>query len=418
MDEENQTEETEQTISNATSTISNGTKKVVNGAKKISKALSKVARAIHTVISAIVSFVAAFWWLILIIFGVVLIDTLIITIFGMGITAGINGVYENGKYTPSAGAMGDKFYGERYVYYDDTFSNEEISDYYTQLSWGLMNGAIQQGTIAITNFPADYLQSEDAVKIALSFTKSISSLTNDNMTITYYAGGIDHYGLTETESNSFLNMTADYIIAKGYNSTGKTRENVFNAITNTFNNDYSYMKNVCKRIIIKDFIFNAEDTGMINIEAKNYCGMVFMPKEDLTITNTEFAFIIPQGNNVTASYYEYSDGVSSQISTAEADSSWFKDGIIEELFKVDMSNNPLKKFEAIDTENINYLSDGVSLFTMLKDNKFNVYFNDIIVNIDTNTNDLLTNVKTDNYQYIECECNSDGYYIFTDALTE
>ena len=37
MDEENQTEETEQTISNATSTISNGTKKVVNGAKKISK---------------------------------------------------------------------------------------------------------------------------------------------------------------------------------------------------------------------------------------------------------------------------------------------------------------------------------------------------------------------------------------------
>ena len=392
-----------------------GAKKVAEASKKVASGIAKAGKAIYSIISAIISFIGAFWWLILIILLIVLIVAIIIIVIGMAITVGINGVYENGMYTPSGGAIGDKFYGERYLYNDFAYSNSEISESYEEFSWGVIKGAIQKNVITITSFPESYSQSEDAIKVSLDFAKSISSLHDDGMAINYYAGGIDHYGLTTSESENFLNLMADYLNDKHYNKNGSTKNDIYNALKDSFDEEYSYMKNVCSRVIIKDFLFE-EDSGIINIDSKNYLGMVFMPKEDITITSTEFAFIVPQGITVEASYNHVDESNTTELASDTADSTWFVDGIVEKSLEVNTSEYPIAKFSAIDEENMEYLAQGVSIFKLLKDDKFGVYFNDIEISVETTIETLLNNVKTESYQYLMCD--SSGYYIVADILTE
>ena len=408
----------EKTAKNAKKTANNiakGIKNIANAVRRIGSGIVNATKAIYSFISSVVSFIASFWWLILIILAVVLIVVVIVVIIVMASSAGINGVYEDGKYTPGAGAIGDKFYGERFIYYDELFSGNEIKNTYLEYSWGSLKNAIDDEVISIPSFAETYTESEDALIIALNFAKSISSLNNSNMEISYYIGGIDHYGLTLTESEQFIDLMKNYIITHNYIKPGKTQVDVYNSLISSLNDDYSYMKNVCKKIIIKDYIFE-EDSGIKELEAKKYGGLVFMPKEDVTITDLEFGFIVPQGVEVNATYNCYENGQITEIANATADSSWFVDGIIENSLHIDIADKTIKKFTALDEENIEYLTSGMSLFNLIKNEKINTYFNGLIVGYETTINDLLCNIKTDNYHYLKCQ--AEGYYIVADVLTE
>ena len=395
----------------------------IGNTKKTAAKLKKLAKAIHSIISAIFTFIAAFWWLILIVLVIVLIVGVVVMAVNMGVSTVVNGMYENGKYTPGGGAMGDKFYGERYLYYDNQFSGLEISDTYTQICYNLIKKTIDDEIVVINNFaqsPADSLQ---VAEISLDFAKSISSLNDDGMSITYYINGIDHYGLTETESELFLNKVTDYLVT--YKKSTVSRGDIYNTIKNAFDLDYQYMTNVCKKIIIKDYIFDSEFSGVKEIEAKNYGGIVFMPKEDITIKDVEFGFIIAQGYNVNANYYNVQNEDITVLETTSdnqtstdavtADSSWFEDGMIQKGLDVKPTEYPLAKFNALDENNLNYLSSGVSLFKLLKDNKFITYFNNIEISYETSIETLLQNVNTNSYQFLKCD--SDAYYIVADVFT-
>lgn len=389
--------------------------RVARAARKVGRAVVRTVRRIATSIAAAIGFIAGGGWIVILILVAVLILAAIITSMSMSVSVAINGVYENGKFTPSAGAVGDKFYGERFFYFDTAHSNEEIANTYITLSTGLITTelSLANSTLSLNASNIDAYSAQ----ISINFAKSVSSLTDSEKPLTYYTGGIDHYGLTSIESNTFLTTMAEYLHENGCAKNENTATDIKEALENIYNNDFAYMKNVCSRILIKDYIFNSETEGIIEMESKNYQGVVFMPKENLTITNTEFAFIVPQGYTVEASYNYVENGVPTEITTAVADSTWFEDGVIKNDFEINLTDYSLTKFEAIDENDINYLSNGVSLFKILKDGKLNNYFKDA-TNVDENTSvtDLLNNIKTNNYQYLKCNC--DGYYIVADVLTE
>lgn len=381
------------------------------------KAIIKIIKAVFRTIKSIIEFIASHLALIGYITLIVGIIVMVVIVIAMIVSAVTNGIYENGKYTPGAGANGSSFYGERYILNDYTATKEEIADIYKELSYGLITTSINNNFITISNLPENYQESSDALAISLNFAKSISTMQDLGNPLSYYTGGIDHYGLTPLEQESFVQTAVDYFENKSYIKQNVTKEQIALKLKQSFDNEYSYMKNVCKKYIIKDYIFDGNN-GLIDIVSKDYLGMAFMPKEDLTITHTEFAFIATPGNEIAASFNYVSNGTVTELASDTADSTWFEDGIVKKSLEVDPGDYSISKFTALDMNNMDYLKDGKSLFTIMRENKLNVYFNDtLIVNENTTSVNLLNNFKCDKYEYIS-SIGDGNYYIVADILTE
>ena len=209
-----------------------------------------------------------------------------------------------------------------------------------------------------------------------------------------------------------LQNITDYLINNNLVTTSKA--NLLAKIKTSYNEEFAYMKNVCKKILIKDYILEAGET-VSDITKENYFGFVYMPKKAVTLKSTSFMFVVDdeQEVNLKLGYTNGVDDVS--LEEAVADSSWFVNGMMDKALECTKTNEYIMNpFTAIDTNDLNYLAEEKTLFQILRDNKFETYFKN--TNGDYSEETLLKNVNTGNYIYMQM--SAEAPYNFAEAFAE
>ncbi len=388
--------------------------------KKSAKAMKEMLKAIGKAIWAVIKWIGTIlaslgWWVWLIILVVIIVIVIVVAITSYA-SAMFNGEYQNGLYSPGLGVKGDAFYGERYLYYDSAYSSEEMSGIYKEFTYNILRDVNEDSNYTISiSFAIEPNNNQAINNITYSYAKALSGSNNEEYSLNYHTNLIDHYGFTELETQTVIANMSNYLVSNGLVGGGVTQEALALKIREVFDADYRYMKNVCSKIIIKDYLFEDAESGLKELPKKNYFGMVFMPNKDVTITDSAFVAILD--NTRTADIaVKYKEGAlpPETIEEATADETWFVDGKIDVSLDVDLSEYPLSIFEAIDENNINYLAEGKSLFTMLRENTFETYFNDTLG--DYSEQALLENIKANNYIYLDID--ADSYFIITDSYSE
>lgn len=369
--------------------------------KSLSAALKAIAPAIPYILIGIAIIIAA----VLIAFGLVALINYIYKLVG--------GTYENGEFSTHFGVKGDSFYGERFLYYDTSFSAKEIADNYKEMTYEVLMDLQNANKInANLSLGDDYKTDTATISIATNLAKEVSSFSEDGQNITYYTMQIDHYGLNADERGKFIDVLNNYLEGKGYNSA--TNKEIADAVEDMFDAELSYMKNVCSKVIVKDYLYESKDDGLSGVRSKNYIGMVFMPREDITIKDTSIAFVVGQNVTVDASVNYVESGEVTNIASAQVDDTWFQfqDNLCEKFLDAELKQYPVKEFTAFD-DNKNYLSEEKSIFTLLKKDIFNKYFN---ATTDYSAENLIKSIKADNYIYVGCQ--SDSVFILGDTITD
>ena len=382
--------------------------------RAVAKALKAVGQAIVKVFIWIVSAIASIGWPVFLILGIVIIIVIIVAAVVSYTSSKFNGDYQNGLYSPGFGVKGDAFYGERYLYYDSEFSSNEMSDIYKEFTYNILKDVNDNYYHVNISFAADANNNDSIYNITYDYAMALSGSSHQDYSLNYHTNMIDHYGFTLAESETVISKMSNYLVTNNMVS-GVTQEQLALKIKEKFDSDYSYMKNVCSKIVIKDYLFEDAESGLKELPKKNYFGMVFMPNKEVTIKETAFTLILDNTRTANVAVkIKNAAQPPETIEEAEADETWFVDGEIKTTLDVNLEEYQVAQFGAIDTNNINYLAEGKSLFTMLREDKFETYFNNTLG--DYSEQALLENIKTNNYLYLDID--ADSYFVVADIYSE
>lgn len=391
-------------------TFANAFANITRTFKGVFKAIGKFIKWIGTFLGSL--FATALPYILII---VVIIAVLFCII--EAITAAFDAI--GGFMSSIWGVNEDKFHGTRYVYYDEEYTTNDLKDKYLEFTYNLVSDVNNSYTIEI-DYTKAYNESSQINAFCLSFARAINpDLTN--ATLDECTKNISHYGFDETNVIkdektekelmllSLANSTYPYLTNKGINEI--TLYSKFKELYEL--PKYDYMRNVCAKILIKDYIL-ADGQRAIDIPKKNYVGFVYMPKESVVFKKANFAFGIDEEKTVNISANYKRETLKEEIKTDIADSTWIKNGDLEKSFDCELNEYIFTEFTAIDEPNLLYLNEPKTLFDICRDNKFNKFFKE-----DANKNDvnnLLDNVNTNNYFYLKL--NSDSPYNMAESFVE
>lgn len=280
----------------------------------------------------------------------------------------------NGQFATAAGISGDKFYGARYIYYDDEQAVFELESNYQNLVVDLVTRIDEINGIDATieldwanERPAELTQMIKVVADQTDNSDEVFDSLNDHLEI------IDHFGYTNTELDNIQTALLQYIKA---NNIFVINEEVFTSnfddIYNTiFDTNYSSLNVVTPLYFVQDVILENEEDMLKNMPAKNYVAMIFMPKEEVTIKEINFMFYIKDksvdesvANLVQVEFVSHNSGDEIILSSEIADSSWWdEDNSSQETTIV--TNINLSPFASVDTTSAGLL-DGASIYSLIE----------------------------------------------------
>lgn len=398
--------------------MDNGTSQTENTIKEIMKTMIKLLKLAFKVVATIAKWVVTIISSLLPVLLPIIIVIVIVATVAVAISYFFGGGYDSSKGTVSSfgGVASDKFYGERFFYYDNEFTTNDLANVYLSFTHNILQDVENNASLGINleiDFTTNYAESEKIASITKAYACKLAK-KDSSATLLECTSEIKYYGFTPEQENIVFTSMAEYIYNQGISS--QEEDNIEHAIKTIYESDsynYSYMKNVCKKILIKDYLCN-EEGHISNVERKNYFGLVFMQKQNVVINTTNIAVIVEGEGTVDISVNYNGNENNVNIETDTADSSWYVDGIAETVVECDLSDYVLNKFTAIDEQDIEYLKNGKTLFEILKDEKFNLFFKDTAK--DYSEEKLLQNINTNNYVYVGTKSNSQFNII--DLVTE
>ncbi len=324
----------------------------------------------------------------LIIVAIIFVAVAIMSIFGALFGGSGDGM------SSQFGASGKDFYGNRVIYRDIDQARVDILsglvDYIDESIAGVPNGADYTLTINI-NIPEDYDYKEfDETTFASEFVELYYILagdgTNDGIVDKVYKldnpdgtetglveqlDAIKYFGLNAGLNTEFSNLLSQYIVDNDiYTATPKTDETTIDPttvemdITNSINSYFAGLPVVrTEKLYIKDYIFSGDDGKMANISNQDYVAMIFMPRSNVTFTHLSFAVA---GVGEEFKIYATQGDNSIDFGTKET---------VDEEKKAytyltgKNLNISASAFIDIDTNNLEFLSQGKSLFNIVRENE-------------------------------------------------
>lgn len=372
-----------------------------DGVKKSITAIANFVRSLGKTILTFVKWIGtALGGLSTIVLPIVFVAVIIVCAIAL-VLSFFSGGYDpnSGLISSLGGVQGDKFYGTRFMYYDSEYTNSDLKDEYLEFTYKIINDVNGINAIGI-DYTKPYNQSTQISSFCLTFASAINS-DLVNPTLDECIASIDHYGLTAEESDLGFGKLAEALVP--YAST-KDEQTILTQLKESYNKtEFDYMRNVCTKILIKDYIVNEGETAT-NIPKKNYVGFVYMPKQQVIMNSLEFLCAVDENKQVDISAKYKSDDLFKEVTSDKADSTWFKNGLVDKTLECNLSEYILQQFTALDSSDINYLSNGKTLFDIFKDGKFNTFFKSGV-----NANDvtsLLENINTLNYFYLQMSADS------------
>lgn len=376
--------------------------------KRFFNTLKNLWKIVWNFFKTIFGFLVSNSWIILII---VFITAVIAAVSGV-VAYFFSGGFDENKGTMQSlgGVKSDKFYGTRYVYYNEEYTTQHLADTYLEFTYNILLD-VKSGDDSKINidFTKPYKENTQINTIATSYAQTLlnKDAPNLSLTLTDCTAQINHYGFDETSEVDLVldklatDLTSGIKGGLAYTTLDKTQ--ILNELKTSFNSNFAYMKNVCSKILIKDYILTEEEKSM-DIPKNNYLGFVYMPKQDVTMKSTNFIFKIDNEQEVQIKA-NYKDGENiTEIDAGTADSSWFKGGSMEKAMDLNLNSYNLKQFKSLDDNDINYFATEKSLFEICRENKQSIYFNDDVNFADSST--IMSGFKTDAYFYLELQGNS------------
>lgn len=281
---------------------------------------------------------------------------------------------ENGQFATAAGISGDKFYGARYIYYDDEKAVQELESNYQNLVVDLVtrideiNGI--DATIQLTwtgDRPAELTQMIKVVADQTDNSDEVFDSLYDHLEI------VDHFGYTGTELDNIQSALLKYIKENNiFDIDEEVFTSNFDDIYNTiFDTNYSSLNVVAPLYFVQDVILESDDAMLETMPEKNYVAMIFMPKEEVTIEEINFMLYIKEEsvdeNAATQVKIEFVSNNSNNetiLASDIADSSWWDVDQSAKETKV-VTNITLSQFASIDLTN-QQLLNGASIYSLIE----------------------------------------------------
>lgn len=340
----------------------------------------------------------------LIIVGFILTITIILgAIFGVvvGVAEYIKNKFDfiNKIFSSPFGLNSSQIYGARTIYLDDEMSTQKSIEINREFTYKVLldlnsdsdktsniNLDKEQESEIVTNICKTYLN-----KIVVDFYSQTSGLEIEKC-----AEIIDHFGLNDGEISIFIDSVAETI----KNNFSNTEISDLNTKVTASVQKFNYIKNICSKVFIQDFV-SLEDEGVQNLGCHNYVGYIFMPKKNITIKSTSFAVLPQNESTINLQLKKIDNGNMQNVGQCQtADSSWIVDEDFKKMFECNDINQNVSLFNAIDIQNVEYLQTKKTVFDLLRDDKYNIYFKEI-ADKDYSAINLLQNIKQDNYLYLE-----------------
>lgn len=348
--------------------------------------------------------------MIIIIIAIVLIIMVVVGSIAYAFSGGYDA--NSGLISSVGGVKGDQFYGTRFIYYDEEYTALDLQDEYLEFTYNILEDV--QNSITIT-LNGNYKEDTQVKTFATNFANKLAQ--SSGKTLLECTTIIQHYGFDESETNA-EGKTEKQVVLESLSSSLSSHlksgvGSIYTELENAYDLNFGYMKNVCAKILIKDYILDADKTTS-NIPKKNYLGFVYMPKQDVIINTARFIYAVDQDKTVSISANYKNETLIEEIATDTADSTWFSGSVSNKYFECKFDKYILNEFTAIETNNQGYLSEGKTIFDIYKDGKGDVYFNNP-QNVSSNVN-LLESFKTNNYIYLQMQ--ADSQYNMAESITD
>ena len=303
---------------------------------------------------------------------------------------------DGGSVNSVFGVTGNDFYGVRMVYSDPVKAkNKMIEDYISFINEGAetfsntttitidettYNLTLNLNHLALPGEDYDYSQFDEVVFLSdyaklheLTFKIAKENYKVDNGA--EYSGtfleecvdGVKYFGYSNLPLISEM-VAEDIVTPESINAVDgegnqasdaileDIEEKIEEQLVQNYNSKYSSVRT--EKLFVKDYILDGDDAKVSGITKENYVALIFMNKKQVSFKNISFAVGNADLTNFTISI----DGASvstdgNNLGTEEKQSYIYGTGNI---------NISSPAFEDIDTNNLNALSEGVSLLDIVQ----------------------------------------------------
>lgn len=332
--------------------------------------------------------------------AIILALVILIVIIAVAVGAPFGNIdVENGKFDTSKGIKGDKFYGARVIYYDEAKASSELQLYYANLVKDFLYEISNIEGITLKpdyytndedkqnneNFIAgiernlgsslivEIIEVMDGLDVEISIPINTGIPTESKSLIQTSLNNINHFGYTANELNAInsaltelINLNKDTLFTfDGYAGTFKAD------ISNLFALHYSSLNIISNKYYAKDVILRTEEDMIKGLSAQNYVAMIYMPKTDVILEDSEYLFYID--NEATKTNYEIKHASSSGETihdSGTADSSWYE-GVGSTTAEAKNIDINLSSFNSILKDDVRFLEEGRSIYSLLFSNSSN-----------------------------------------------
>lgn len=335
----------------------------------------------------------------LLLFMLIAVISIFASIFG-SLGGGANSVF---------GVTGDDFYGVRMVYRDDEKSNKNVVKNYVEMikvavdetktiqtvtvdvdgsgekTYTLTNVALNitlpdeeydfnsfDETTFATTYPEVY-------EIVFEIAKQTYKSDNEDQdfagtTLIECAEGTKYFGVSNTNDvatfvenklfveKNLLTFTATEsgTAVTDADTISKIKDEIKVQAKNKFVAKYetSFSKRVAK-LFVKDYILSSDDETVSNVSAEEYVALIFMPKTNVVFSKLSFSVTNTDVN-------DFSISVNGKELDQDGDNMGIEPGQQAYIFSTPfLFNLVANEFEDIDTNNLQALADGMSLFDIM-----------------------------------------------------
>ena len=263
----------------------------------------------------------------------------------------------------------DLFYGTRSVYIDNEALANSLQLSYKQFVVEVFEH-IDANDSSITieiSLPEEFDNStdigEDLNNLSMGIANIVATGSTHYVDIEFSSlyPQISYFGFTANQSALVNDFITEYATNKPLiTKEGSAADNIAELVDNAMNAaELQYMNTLYEKVMIKDEI--ATEEGLSEIEIRNYVASIYMPNQNIIITDSYISFTNETESNIgnTIRIVVENDGNQAVIAeTTVEEKSGFVDGPIIPM--------QISQFTSIDDEDTSLFSEGMSLFDAVK----------------------------------------------------
>ncbi len=261
------------------------------------------------------------------------------------------------------------FYGMRTAYIDDEALLDALQLSYKQYAVDLITELGNNPKITINiNLPDNFDNSTEIDSTITNISLTIGNIVANGLTdyidveFSSIYPNIKYFGLTKAQSDNLNNFLNSYLISNNIISIEDDVNLSAELETISTNEELNYIFNLCEKVMIKDFI--AKEDGTSGFQKSKYIGRAYMAKSKIKLSDIAYVINNQLIDRTSSIKVVQANGTKEEV--------LFEKSFKENASDIEIVNLPtsttvtLEKFTSINETQLNFYSEGLSLFDAIK----------------------------------------------------